>query len=226
MKKLTLFLLLFGLFLIPGLSVHALEITCSNSKNLLKPNNFVSGIYQPFEYSPVDVGYADTSYNGLIPVSPSTDYSYHHDSTASGSTPYRIAIAYYDSSYNYLSSTNERSNYSTFKYTFTTLDNAYYITLHLYHAKLDTLNTVSYQLEQGSAITDFVEYEECIIEPEPEPIIPDSTLDTFYALFVDKLKLLSKFSVENKFILSAITIIIVLVCLELFLHLIKGGRKR
>lgn len=223
-----LFLIMLATFMSVS-SVNAVEISCSTSKNLLKPANFIDGLYKPFDYSPVDVGYYHVSYGSLIPVEPSTTYTYLHDFTTSTS-PRRVAIVYYDENYQYLSYINEKTTSSSFKYSFTTLSNSYYITLHLYSANLDTLNSNQYQLSKGSSITEFVDYEECVIE-EPEPdipeedpvVIPDTTLNDFYSIYLDKLKLLFNYAQENKFLLSFIGIILLFVILEIILILFRKG---
>ena len=90
----------------------------------------------------------------------------------------------------------------------------------------------TYVISKSDSETEYIAYEECNTSPEPEvpedepTITPDSTLDNFYSIFLDKLKALSNFSLENKFVLSAISIVLALICLEFIIYLFKGGRWR
>lgn len=61
-------------------------------------------------------------------------------------------------------------------------------------------------------------------EPEKPEIIPDTTLNNFYNIYTSKLKQISQYSQENKFILGAIGIVLSIVIINLFLYLFnKGG---
>lgn len=65
-----------------------------------------------------------------------------------------------------------------------------------------------------------------ITEPEePDPVIPDSSLDTFYSIYLGKLEIFSNYVFENKFLFSAIGIIILFIVLEFFLILFKGRSR-
>ena len=99
--------------------------------------------------------------------------------------------------------------------------------------------TGKFMISEKSDLTSYVEYAECTITPDPpeepeqpdEPdkpeIIPDTTLDDFYNLFISKLKDLSQYSLNNKFILGAIAIIVLFTVLELVLKLFyRGGYRR
>ena len=62
---------------------------------------------------------------------------------------------------------------------------------------------------------------------EPEPTIePDTTLDNFYTIAINKLVELSNFTLENKFTLFALGIVIFFTIIGLFIHLFKGGRRQ
>ena len=64
----------------------------------------------------------------------------------------------------------------------------------------------------------------CSNEPEePDPVVPDSTLDTFYSIYLDKLGMLSNYAIENKFLFSSICIILLFIILEIILYLFKRG---
>lgn len=223
MIKLILTLMVATFMSVASVNAEA-EISCSTSKNLLKLNNFVQG--NPTDIVIGSIGYYTYSYNGYIQVKPSTAYHYANHFTTS-STPRRVAVVFYGQDFKKLSYLNDKVTSSYHDYSFTTPDNAYYITLHLYTVNFATLNSSPYQLEEGSSKTDYVDYEQCPVEepePEPEPIIPDTTLDNFYSIYVTKLKELSDFSIENKFVLSAFVIVLIFALLALFIHLF-GRRK-
>ena len=90
-------------------------------------------------------------------------------------------------------------------------------------------NTTFWLVEGDSVCVESTDPEVPPVE-EPdntEPIIPDSTLTDFYSLYLSKLTLLSQYSLENKYLLSAIGIMLVFIVLELVLFLFnRGGYKR
>ena len=64
-------------------------------------------------------------------------------------------------------------------------------------------------------------------EPEkPTPLPADVTLDSFYTICIEKIVELSNFTIENKFLLFAFSIIIFFTIIGLFIHLFKGGRRQ
>ena len=195
MKKI-LFTLLLSIFLIP--SVNAVEISCSTTSNLLKPNNFLDSRFKVNETSPnnIDLGYFTSGYVGLIPVQPETTYHFQTNFNSSNISPRRLAIEYYDKDYNYISHFNNKITSNQLTYNFTTDANTYYITLHIYNINAEQLNNNKYQLSVSTStsineIYEWVDYEECpIIEPEEpdipvepdipdEPVTPDITLEIY-----------------------------------------------
>lgn len=211
------------------LSVNAeeVDISCSTTGNLIKPNNFIVGIYKPFDYSPNDnyneIGYITHSYASIIPVESMTSYKFFADVSYSGKI-LRIAIAYYDEDFNYISYFNERVTSPNFYYSFTTIENSRYVTLHLYidgyssqyQGFADELNSVYYHFSKTDVSR--IDYEQCPVE------VKDTTLDNFYSIYVTKLKELSEFTIENKFVLSAFVIVLIFALLASFIHLF-GRRK-
>lgn len=81
-----------------------------------------------------------------------------------------------------------------------------------------------------SLISDFhiVEGDSICNSSEPEePIIDtDNPITEFYSLYLDKLGMLANYSLENKYLLSFIGVILLFILLELFLLLFKGGKRR
>lgn len=64
-------------------------------------------------------------------------------------------------------------------------------------------------------------------EKTEEPIIADTTLNSFYTLYLNKIKSLADYSLENKYVLSAIAIIITFTIIGLFIYFFKkGGYQR
>ena len=63
------------------------------------------------------------------------------------------------------------------------------------------------------------------VEPE-DPVVPvptDTTLDTFYSIYLDKLSTATTYATENKFLLGFIGIILSFIILELVLKLVRNG---
>lgn len=205
-------------------SVNAETETCSSSANLAKPNNFLDGFYafrdKTFTFvsgltGSSAVGPVSSTYNGYISVEPNTTYYF----SAPDSGASRLIIAFLDSDFNQLTYTSKKMT----SISAVSPENASYAILYHYYG---TLNGTSYYFSATNEYVDYVETACTVTEEPEEPIIPDTTLDSFYSIYVEKLTLLSNYALENRFVLSAITIILVLVCLELFIYLIKGGRKR
>ena len=127
-------------------------------------------------------------------------------------------------------------------YNFTTPSNGKYLLYCTYGSKGNAgvgSNRREFQLEKGkitntSELT-YVAYEE-YVEPEPEPELPpvepedpvvpvpaDTTLDTFYSIYLDKLSTATTYATENKFLLGFIGIILSFIILELVLKLFRNG---
>ena len=89
---------------------------------------------------------------------------------------------------------------------------------------------VHIQLEKGEITTQeelsYVPYEEYVAPPEPTPIPADTTLDTFYSIYLDKLSTATTYATENKFLLGMIGVILSFIILELVLNLFRNGGYR
>ena len=100
---------------------------------------------------------------------------------------------------------------------------------------LEEMSTWQFWIVEGSEVclnSTETEEPETPVDPETptdpdEPTIEETDqgvlLSNFYSIYIEKLSSISNFAIENKFVLSAITIILLLVCLDLFLYLFKGG---
>ena len=93
MKKIILILMLATFMSVTNVNAEELDISCSNSINLMKPNNFIAGVYKPFDYSPSSIGSANISYNGLIAIKPSTSYHFRH-SGADNWSPQQFSVVF------------------------------------------------------------------------------------------------------------------------------------
>ena len=86
------------------------------------------------------------------------------------------------------------------------------------------------QLEKGEITTkeelSYVPYEEYVAPPEPMPLPADTTLDTFYSIYLDKLSTATTYATENKFLLGMIGVILSFIILELVLNLFRNGGYR
>ena len=86
------------------------------------------------------------------------------------------------------------------------------------------------QLEKGEITTQdeltYVPYEEYVAPPEPTPLPADTTLDTFYSIYLDKLSTATTYAIENKFLLGMIGVILSFIILELVLNLFRNGGYR
>ena len=226
MKK-FLFVLLLSFFFIPNVKAYTeisnpLEygmtiLSPSCSDNILKVsfskftfNNGYWGILDETDLSSTSKQYFVNDY--LIEVKPST--TYRLDSTRS--LPYYIH--FFDENLNKLSSTTYYPASS-----FTSQDNAKYLLFGRYDVPSNTFKIVSdhsFMIHEGNSNIDYVDYEECPAN------VPDTTLDNFYSIYVSKLKELSEFTIENKFVLSAFVIVLIFAFLASFIYLFFGRRKR
>lgn len=221
MKK-VLFALLICLFIIPSVNaeelptvpIEGMGFANSTNKNLLKPGWGIAAYYNGFMPLSEMSGYP--ALDNFIPVSGNTTYYYSSNFNSF------CTFIELNSSLAFVNRFQKWPNFS-----FTTTSNTRYINFSCstYVSDISSSNNW-FQLEEGNAKTDYIPYEEKLLEPEPEPIEPDTTLDSFYSMYLEKLTSLSTFAVENKFVLSAITIILVLVCLETFLYLFRKGGYR
>ena len=234
MKKLLLSLLL-TIFLIPRVNASTTltdPLECfqiappSSTKNIfINTSNNSCGVdnktFVKYDESETQRYYC-TDY--FIEVKPGITYTFtHFDSSLSPvQSPSYNYLNVYDANFNRLSG---NQNWFAPPYTITFPDNAKYV---LYCSwKSNKFLKYNIQLEEGtiSSTSDlsFVAYEEKISTPdEPDkPIIADTTLNSFYTIYIEKITHLSTFATENKFVLSAITIILFVGCLELFLYLAR-----
>lgn len=233
MKKILLFLLL-SIFLIPNVNAevddcydnYLIDITSdswvygvayynvSSSSWKLKNSTFnFASLKYLFE---VEAG--KTYYFKFFDITTSSDFK--------AGTP----IYYYDSEFNYFTDHSfERSYDRTINQLIITipetLDNISYISLNIY------VYGTNFDLLKSSPIA-FADFDlsTCpIIEDSgdnEESIIPDTTLDSFYTLYIDKMKNLASYALENKFLLGAIGIILLFAILELILYLFNKGGYR
>lgn len=146
----------------------------------------------------------------LIEIEPDTRYYYYSTLSA----PFYIHI--FDENLTQLSSTTYYPSSS-----FTSPTNAKYLLLGRYITPSGILKVSqhSFMISKGSSYLDYVDYEQCPVE------VADTTLDNFYSIYVTKLKELSEFTIENKFVLSAFVIVLIFALLASFIHLF-GRRKR
>lgn len=227
MKK-VLFVLLICLFMIP--SVNAAEIdSCYNNYlinitwgNYYSRYDVNSDSWQITSYS--NEGYVE-SLQYLFPAKPNTTYyiKFFTGKTFSSSTNYFSYFYFYDSDKKYLSSSS--SLYGS------TLNDQFYFTT----PSNPDFSYVSFDLPQVNrtilgttiAFADF-NLSTCPIveEPEPEPIMPDSTLDSFYLVYTSKLKEFTDYALENKYILGVLGIILLFIVLEIILNLFRKGGYR
>lgn len=150
-----------------------------------------------------------------------------------GNNTYNFNLLFFDTNFNYISSLDVPITVASRGTPFTTPNssNGY---VYMFYSISNSFNFYFFNEEPPrSGWTSMpLESTECpIIEELPtEPdiggdIIPDTTLTDFYSLFTDRLSFLSQYALENKFILSAICILLSFICLELLIYLFKGGRR-
>ena len=249
MKKILLFI---TIFFISSIGVYAEEfkeikdpLQCfniapqSSTKNLFKKDwgstekaciYASNSFYSYTELNPSSKNYYCNT--NFIEVKPNTNYTFTLFN--SSLTP----IQSFNNDYIYLFDENfskvlNKQSFFSPPYNFTTTETSKYF-LFCSYTTYSVVNknyaTSNFQLEESkitsSSDLSFVEYLESSgnTEEDDPVIIPDATLDNFYTIYIEKLSSISNFATENKFVLSAIVIILVLVCLELFLYLCKGGR--
>lgn len=219
MKKYFLVLLIGFLILIPGVNAEEYD-TCFD--------DYLVGTFTS--------SYKSTYWNTvspLVPVKPSTTFYLRffisEDFSTQNNTRFGSSTYGYDSDQNSLglSSISNYSWDSTYHiWTFTTKDTS---NLSFLQFSVYTYNTNYTILENSKFIISDNKDDviSCSIsEPEePDPVVPDSTLDNFYSIYLDKLGMLSNYVVENKFLFSAIGIIILFIVLEFFLILFKGRSR-
>ena len=231
--KRYLFILLVSIFLISPVvkaeeniqfPLEGMGIANSSTKNLIKPG-FGPAAYVNKQWHLIE----DSSVrdypilNNFIKVKANTTYTF--------SSSKRVNYYYYEFDNEF----NEVANYRAFpSYCFTTSVDCSYILIGAY-SSLDNLNTSDswYQLEEGSEATEYVEYSEKI---ETDPVIPDTPkpietnqtqiLKNFYSIYIDKLKFISDYCINNYLFLAFIGVILCFIVLELFLKLYNGGGYR
>lgn len=194
---------------LPNPPVPGMGYANSCSKNLYDPT-FGVAYFQSGGFRPLS-NMGTTSYpvpNNLIPVKPNTTYFY-----SSNFSTYGGIIELTENPFVPAKSTYQQWNNTTI----TTSSKTHYLSFW-YYTSANSLSQYWYQLEEGSTKTDYVPYELCSSGP-----IADTTLDNFYTLFLDKISTLSKFATENKFILGAIGIVLLIVTLEIVLNLFRKG---
>lgn len=89
----------------------------------------------------------------------------------------------------------------------------------------DYLQSLQFWLVEGEEVC-IPSSEEPEPNPPPTPTPVDSSYTDFLNLYLDKLGLIANFSLENKYMLSFIGILILFIFLELFLFLLRGRRRR
>ena len=101
-----------------------------------------------------------------------------------------------------------------------------------FYSKTGTLENLKSLLESGDIVPYLVEGSEiCSFSVEPDdPVTPspsDNPITDFYSIYLDKLTLLSNYSLENKYLLSFVSILVLFIFLELLFVLLprKRGRK-
>lgn len=206
--------------------LEGMGIANSSSKNLLKPGFGPSAYTGNYWYVITDTSSTSKRYpvlNNFIKVKPNTTYTF--------SSNLRLNFYFYE----FDSSFNDIVSFQAFpSWSFTTNENCSYFLLGAY-AHVTVLNDSQYwfQLEEGDVATDYVEYAENL---ESDPIISDfpkpqetdqsKILQNFYTLFLDRLKFISEYAINNYLFLAFIGIFLILVILEIFLYLYnRGGYK-
>lgn len=228
MKKIILILMLATFMLVPNVNAEVEIDPCYNDYliNLSWSNYYTK--YDLSQDSWVIHSYSNSSmFDGLQYLFPSSaNKTYYIKSftgqTKNGSISLQTTFLY-DENKNLLS--NYSNGYNSFSVTaqndqliYNGLDFASFISINPKPSLREFLGDVV-------AIADF-DLSTCPAIEEPEPIVPDTTLDNFYSIYVSKLKELSDFTIENKFVLSAFVIVLIFALLASFTHLFFGRRKR
>lgn len=245
MKKLIL-TLLFSIFFIPSVNASTNldnPLDCfsiaspSSTKNIFSNNwgtsenacGYINGYFKHF--SSDDTGSQYYCINNFIEIESETTYTFTHfdSSYLPIDSPRYNSFYIFDENFTKLS---DFSNWFSPPYNYTTPANAKYL-LYCTHTSFSSVpSNLNIQLELGpiTSINDlsFEEYKEYIDEPviPEEPIIADTTLDTFYSIYLSKLQSFSQYVIENKFLLGTIGIILLFVVLEIILNLFRKGGYR
>lgn len=218
MKK-FIFSVILILFFIPGIKVSADE--CTNLLDIENANWYLQKANSGDSYLFYSLDGATVSYLSSQNINYTfwlDDGTHSFDSILSTYSISKIYLKYFSSAFTPLFS----ENFYTFKWNYGTNSNQFVVSflgsfsnLSLLKEKLDS-NEIKVWLVEGDSVC-----QPTVIEPPEEPIVADTTLDSFYSIYFEKLTSLSNFATENKFILSAITILIFICCLELFLYLVR-----
>lgn len=242
MKKILLILLL-TIFFIPNVNAAESDyfidddpLQCfgvaspSSNKNILnfewsKECGYVNYHFRDYTGAPGTEKYY--CIDNFIEVEPDTTYTLsHYDNNFS---PIKAPTAHYmyffDKDFKQLDSYGRE--YFQSPKNLTTKSDAKYFLYCTYRAK-EPNNIV--QLEKGEITTkeelSYVPYEEYVAPPEPMPLPADTTLDTFYSIYLDKLSTATTYAIENKFLLGMIGVILSFIILELVLNLFRNGGYR
>lgn len=239
MKKLLLTLLL-TIFLIPIVNADTIltdPLECfsiappSNTKNIFinTANNLCGAENKVFHKYEESDSYKYICVDYFFEVKPDTTYTFTHFNTSFNpvNSPNYNYLRIYDSDFTLLLNPQE---WFSPPYTITMPSTAKYVTYCSYNST-NFLN-FNIQLEEGAisskADLSFVAYEELVSVPEdPEtPIVADTTLDSFYSIYLDRLSLVSMYAIENKFLLGTLGIILLFIVLEIILNLFRKGGYR
>lgn len=191
-----------------------------------KSCGYVNSIF--YQYSS-DTGSQYYCNNNFIEVEPNTTYTFTHFNNSFSpvqSSSYNN-IYLFDENFNQLLKTQ---NWFAPPYNFTTVANSKYF-LYCTYSSFGSFSNQKIQLEKGSISKNdlaYVEYEKKQeLPPEDDiPIVADTTLDGFYSIYVSKLKELSDYVIENKFLLGTFGIILSFIVLEIILNLFRKGGYR
>ena len=242
MKKILLILLL-TIFLIPNVNAAESDyyidddpLQCfgiaspSSNKNILnfewsKECGYVNYHFRDYTGAPGTEKYY--CIDNFIEVEPNTIYTLsHYDNNFSPiKSPTSHYMYFFDKDFKQVDYYN-RASYSSPK-NLTTKSDAKYFLYCTYYVKVPN-NIV--QLEKGQITIkeelSYVPYEEYVAPSEPTPLPADTTLDTFYSIYLDKLSTATTYAIENKFLLGMIGVILSFIILELVLNLFRNGGYR
>lgn len=140
--------------------VNALE---SISKNLFNPKTMIE-LTNGYRSYTDGIVYSENGYNGFkIPVKPNTDYVISTDASNFSN------LAFYNSNFNFIYGSSEKK-----KYTFTTNNNTFYITLAIKN------DYTYFQIEEGLIATPYEPY----IDPQ-NPEINSLVFNSFYIDYIE-----------------------------------------
>lgn len=217
-KYFTVFIILF-LILIPLVNAEEYnscfdQYKIADSVSFTSTSNYHSRMLVNL---PLDNDHSKVYYLKLWNLDHSHNYtvgSLHHYYDAEGKI-----LAKYTNSY---SSVSELNSNDTIIYSSQgSLEGLSYFNLSFYVYEVN-----NYYKPNSDVILTLSDYELTECPVIDEPVVPDSTLDNFYSIYLDKLKLLSDYVLENKFFFSAIGIILLFIVLEFILHLFFINRRR